>query len=233
MIRNIVFDMGNVVIRFDPVFFLDRAGITDEDDRMLVMNELFLSVEWAQMDLGTLTEESAEPLIIPRFPERLRENVRTLLYHWAYPRDMVSGMEELISRLKKAGYGIYLLSNASVAQHDYWPKYTVSRLFDGKLISCDVKTVKPCHRIYRLFTEKFRIKDPRKKTVYCLTNFNSTMEENLYRIYTLSSLGYDPYVMVYDKPHAPKEIKRLQRWCNNKIIFKKVPRFEDYSSRKG
>ena len=58
-------------------------------------------------------------------------------------------------------------------------------------------------------------------------------EENLYRIYTLSSLGYDPYVMVYDKPHAPKEIKRLQRWCNNKIIFKKVPRFEDYSSRKG
>lgn len=64
--------------------------------------------------------------------------------------------------------------------------------------------------------------------VYCLTNFNSTMEENLYRIYTLRDLGYDPYVMVYDKPHAPKEIRRLQRWCNNKIIFKKVPRFEDY-----
>jgi putative hydrolase of the HAD superfamily len=157
MIRNIVFDMGNVVIRFDPVFFLDRAGITDEDDRMLVMNELFLSVEWAQMDLGTLTEESAEPLIIPRFPERLRENVRTLLYHWAYPRDMVSGMEELISRLKKSGYGIYLLSNASVAQHDYWPRFPVSRLFDGKLISCDVHTVKPCQRIYHLFTEKFSL----------------------------------------------------------------------------
>lgn len=64
--------------------------------------------------------------------------------------------------------------------------------------------------------------------VYCLTNFNSTMEENLYRIYTLRDLGYDPYVMVYDKPHAPKEIRHLQRWCNNKIIFKKTPRFEDY-----
>ena len=65
-------------------------------------------------------------------------------------------------------------------------------------------------------------------TVYCLTNFNSTMEENLFRIYTLRDLNFDPYVMVYDKPHAPKEIKRLQRWCNNKIIFKSVPRFEDY-----
>ena len=64
--------------------------------------------------------------------------------------------------------------------------------------------------------------------VYCLTNFNSTREENLMRIYTLRDLGYDPYVMVYDKPHAPKEIRRLQRWCNNKVIFKTVRRFEDY-----
>lgn len=64
--------------------------------------------------------------------------------------------------------------------------------------------------------------------VYVLTNFNSTMEENLYRIYTLRDLGYDPYVMIYDKPHALKEIRRLQRWCNNKIIFKSCERFEDY-----
>lgn len=65
-------------------------------------------------------------------------------------------------------------------------------------------------------------------TVYCLTNFNSTMEQNLYRIYTLRDLGYDPYVMIYDKPHAPKQIKQLQRWCNNKIIFKAEPDFYKY-----
>ena len=158
MIRNIVFDMGNVVIRFDPGYFIDRAGIKDETDRRMIMNELFLSVEWAQMDAGILTEKTAEPLILERFPERLKDTVRTLLYTWAYPRDMIPGMEELIRKLKNAGYGIYLLSNASAAQHDYWPRYTVSRLFDGKLISCDVKTVKPCHRIYRLFTEKFGLK---------------------------------------------------------------------------
>ena len=65
-------------------------------------------------------------------------------------------------------------------------------------------------------------------TVYCLTNYDTTMEENLYRIYTLRDMGYDPYVMIYDKPNAPKEIKRLQRWCNNRFIFKSCPRFEDY-----
>ena len=68
--------------------------------------------------------------------------------------------------------------------------------------------------------------------VYCLTNFNSTMEENLYRIYTLRDLGYDPYVMIYDKPHAPREIRLLQRWCNNKILFGKVDRFEDFDSKR-
>ncbi|MBR4427261.1 MAG: hypothetical protein IKS77_06115, partial [Spirochaetales bacterium] len=80
---------------------------------------------------------------------------------------------------------------------------------------------------FRRFADGFRRKH-NIGMVYCLTNFNSTMKENLYRIYTLRNLGYDPYVMVYNKPDAPQEIKDLQRWCNNKIIFKKCPRFEDY-----
>lgn len=75
----------------------------------------------------------------------------------------------------------------------------------------------------------------RRKTnigmVYCLTNFNSTMEENLYRIYTLRDLGFDPYVMVYDKPHAPQEILDLQRWCNSKRIFKSEKDFLKYSTK--
>lgn len=64
--------------------------------------------------------------------------------------------------------------------------------------------------------------------VYCLTNYDTTIEQDLYRIYKLREMNYDPYVMIYDKPSAPKVIKRLQRWCNNKIIFGKVKRFEDY-----
>ena len=65
--------------------------------------------------------------------------------------------------------------------------------------------------------------------VYILTGFNSTMSENLYRIYVLRDLGYDPYVMIYNKPTAGKELRALQRWCNNKIVFKKCKRFEDYN----
>lgn len=79
-----------------------------------------------------------------------------------------------------------------------------------------------------IYNEIGVIKDERKRLVYVLTNFDTTMEENLYRIYKLRELAYNPYVMVYDKPHAPKEIRRLQRWVNNKRIWRACSRFEDY-----
>ena len=158
MIRNIVFDMGNVVIRFDPMYFIKRAGITDETDHRLIMNELFLSVEWAQMDMGILNEDTLEPLVLPRVPERLREKVKHLLHNWAVPREMMPGMEDLVRRLKKAGYGIYLLSNASLRQHEYWPRIPASRYFDGTLVSADVKLVKPQPEIYLLLCQKFRLR---------------------------------------------------------------------------
>lgn len=83
-------------------------------------------------------------------------------------------------------------------------------------------------RHFEFFSQRCSITDHRRKTVYVLTNFNSTMEQNLYRIYTLRDLGFDPYVMIYDKPNAPHEVKRLQGWVNNKIIFNRCERFEDY-----
>ena len=84
---------------------------------------------------------------------------------------------------------------------------------------------------FRNFADRFRRKS-NIGMVYVLTNFNSTMEENLYRIYTLRDMGYDPYVMIYNKPDAPKEVRHLQAWCNAKQIFKSVTRFEDYVMNK-
>ena len=72
-----------------------------------------------------------------------------------------------------------------------------------------------------------------KGLVYCLTNYEDvSIDEHLRRaldrIYFLRDNGFDPYVMIYNKPNAPMEIRHLQRWCNNKVIFKTVKRFEDY-----
>ena len=155
MIRNIVFDMGNVLIVFDPEHFMDVEGIADPEDRKLILRELFQSTEWAQMDLGVLTEDSAAPMILERIPGHLSEAADHLLHCWWESRACVPGMEELVRTLKESGYRIYLLSNASVSQHVYWPKFPISGLFDGKLISCDYGIVKPNPEIYRLFTRQF------------------------------------------------------------------------------
>ena len=70
MIKNIVFDMGNVLVRFDPELFMDRYSLTGED-RKLIRNEVFRSVEWTMLDRGVIDEEIAEQHILPRLPERL------------------------------------------------------------------------------------------------------------------------------------------------------------------
>ena len=83
-------------------------------------------------------------------------------------------------------------------------------------------------RMLQIFAEKSTVTDYRKRKVYVLTNYWSTYAEDLRRVYWLRDNGYDPYVMIYDKPHAPKETRQLQRWTNNKIIFRSCKRFEDY-----
>ena len=65
--------------------------------------------------------------------------------------------------------------------------------------------------------------------VYVLVNHGTTIEQDLERIYRLREMGYWAYVMIYDKAHAPQVCKDLQRWCNNRFIFARCPRFEDYN----
>lgn len=84
---------------------------------------------------------------------------------------------------------------------------------------------------FQLFSKYTNFKRDGKKIVYVLTNFNSTLDEDLYRIYTLRDLGYTPYVMIYQKETADQTHRYLQRWVNNKRIFRTIERFEDYDPR--
>lgn len=156
MIKNIVFDMGNVIIRFDPELFMVRLGLAEEDRRLL-KRELFVSLEWSRMDRGSLTDEETAEIVCRRVPERLHDAVRRLVGMWDRPILPVEGMYELVKELRGMGYGIYLLSNASFRQHDYWPRVPASKFFDGTLISADVKLVKPQPEIYRLLCDKFSL----------------------------------------------------------------------------
>lgn len=98
--------------------------------------------------------------------------------------------------------------------HFAWDKYSDKDIIVPKL---------------KMFAEKTRIQN-RKMIVYCLCNFDTSIEEDFDRIYTLRNLGYSPYIMIYDKEHLPKGhvLFKIARWCNNHILFWKIKTFEEY-----
>ena len=126
MIRHVIFDMGNVLLRFDPEVFLDRIGAGGED-RDLLRREVFRSDDWIGMDRGDHDEPQAAGKMCARLPVHLHEKARQLVCRWDEPLVPVAGMEELVRELKNAGYGIWLLSNASRRQHEYWRRLPVHR----------------------------------------------------------------------------------------------------------
>ena len=157
MIKNIIFDMGNVLIKFDKKCFLEAVNVSPEDNALLE-REVYVSVEWAMMDRGTLTEKEAAERMCARLPERLHEKVHQLVDEWDRPILPMSGMAELTGELKAKGYRLFLLSNASYRQHEYWPEIPGSEYFEDTLISADVKLVKPQPEIYLMALHKFNAK---------------------------------------------------------------------------
>ena len=155
MIRNILFDMGSVLVDFNPARFTRDAGLSEEDAR-LIREELFHSIEWAQLDRGVLDDRQILERMRPRFPERLWPVLERMVCRWDEPPVMIPGMYEVVEALSRQGCGLYLLSNAGLRHDEYWPRYPVSRFFgDRLLISAHETITKPDPRFYRLALERF------------------------------------------------------------------------------
>lgn len=158
MIRNIVFDMGHVMIYFLPKVFIERLGVPEED-RSLLMREVFGGIEWIQLDRGSISEEEAVDKMCRRLPERLYGAVRDLVCSWwKEPLMPVEGMAELVQELKTMGYGIYLLSNASRRLPEYFDRIPAAKYFDGKIVSAEWGVLKPQPDIYRILLETYHLK---------------------------------------------------------------------------
>lgn len=100
MIRNILFDMGNVLVRFDPKLFVSRLDLPEED-RVLLMREVYLHPDWVGCDRGTHTEQEAAAKACSRLPEHLHAYARRLALEWDNPSDQIPGMEEICSQLQE------------------------------------------------------------------------------------------------------------------------------------
>ena len=155
MKKNIIFDMGNVLLRFDPEYFLTREGVTGPADRKALMEAVFTSREWPMLDSGELDEADMEPIALAKLPSHLHDAARRMIWAWDDPVEPIPGMAELICECRQAGLGVYLLSNASRRQPSYWHNIPGSEWFDGAMISACERLVKPMPEIYRLLLTRF------------------------------------------------------------------------------
>ena len=173
MIRNIVFDMGNVLIQWRPDLFVEGLGVPPED-RSLLLRELFGSVEWIQMDRGTLSMEDGLAAVRPRLPERLwdaaGELTRNWWRRWLLP---VEGMADLVRELKGLRYGVYLLSNAKEDLPLYFGRIPGSECFDGRIVSADWKLLKPQPEIYQTLLREY---DLRAEECFFIDDLNINIE---------------------------------------------------------
>lgn len=157
MIRNIVFDLGNVLINFRPSEYLKKSGFPPEKQKT-ILSDIFGSPEWLLLDEGMITTPEAIDSISRRSSLTRAEtehifNDRTSIFH-------LHGVNsEMLPELKKQGFKLYYISNfPEDIFDDVKAGYSFFDYFDGGIISAHVRCAKPDPQIFRIFLEKFALK---------------------------------------------------------------------------
>ncbi|WP_041611595.1 HAD family hydrolase [Treponema primitia] len=157
MIKNIIFDMGNVLAKFDTARFC-ASRVRSRRDRKIMQREVFASIEWSRLDRGVITHEEAIASIQGRLPEKLWHYADWLVRHWYDHFEPDQTIERFIGALKKKGYRIYLLSNAGFDFYKFKPSLGALRWFDGEIVSADVHLLKPDRQIFDALLNKYALK---------------------------------------------------------------------------
>ncbi len=156
MIKNIIFDMGGVLIDYNPEKTL--YGLFEKETADILLKEIFRNPLWSDKDRGIITPAEIMQKVKKRIPETVFEKVSEMVdnfYPYMPPFEKMYGFVET---LKSKGYGIYLLSNASPDFHERRSGIPALSFFDGVIISADHKLLKPEKEIYEKLYETFSLK---------------------------------------------------------------------------
>ena len=156
-IKNIILDMGNVLLDYDPERILDTF-CDIEEAREVITKELFEGPEWIMADEGKIHEEDKYVLVKERVPEQYHEALRKCAEGWPETMIPVDGARDFVELIKNKGYGVYVLSNAADNLRSYFfRRFLPENMFDGVVVSAEVKMVKPDKEIYDYILEKYNL----------------------------------------------------------------------------
>ena len=157
MIKNVVFDFGQVMIKFDPMYMTERY-ISDKADAELVASVVFDRLYWNPLDSGDISDEEVVRLSKERLPKRLHEQAEKVYYNWIYNIPEIPGMRELVNYIKeKYKIPVYLLSNISEYFAKNSDKVPAVSLFDKCIFSAEYRLTKPGREIFELLCHKFNL----------------------------------------------------------------------------
>lgn len=157
MIKNVIFDFGQVLVHFEPEYMV-RQYVTDEDDVKLLSQVIFDRLYWDRLDLGTITDDETISLCRDRLPNRLWDVAKKIHRNWIYNIPEIEGMSDLIEYIKKEyGVGVYVLSNISHYFADHSHQVDILKHSDGSVFSARIGITKPDHRIFDYLCKKFGI----------------------------------------------------------------------------
>ena len=156
MIKNVIFDLGGVIVEFNPVKVVN--SLFSKEDADFILGNLFFSEEWSEIDRGTLTPAEAFEKYRKDLSEETYEKILAVIENWNDYMPPFEDTYELVKRIKAAGVKIYLLSNVPPYIHKMIETVPALKLFDGFVASCDVKLLKPERGIYEHLLEKFNLK---------------------------------------------------------------------------
>ena len=181
-IKNVVFDFGQVMVRFEPAYMVGKY-VSDAEDARLLCDVVFDRLYWDKLDSGDISDAEVVDACKQRLPARLHGVAENIYYNWIYNLPEIEGMRELALRLRdERGMRLFLLSNISEYFADHAHEIPVLGIFEKCIFSAKVGHVKPHLDMFRYLCDTCGISP--SETVFVDDNSANIAGAEAYGIHT-------------------------------------------------
>lgn len=156
MIRNIIFDLGNVIINYNQEQIINNFTKKEEEIKY-IYDEIFHAPEWELMDLGNITNDEAIEVINKRNEFKYQKLTDNFLHEWYKEQEINRDIVEIAKKLKRKGYKLFVLSNMANLTYEYFKKDEFFSLCTGIIISAHEHLIKPDEKVFRLLLDRYKL----------------------------------------------------------------------------
>lgn len=157
MIKNIIFDLGNVIINYNQEKII-KSFTLNKDEHDYIIEQIFKSPEWHMMDLGTITNQEAANIINQRNSFKYEDLTNEFLNNWYKVQIVNKDVVELAKKLYEKGYKLYVLSNMANLTYEFFKNEEFFQLCDGIIISAHEHIKKPDKKIFEVLMSRYKLK---------------------------------------------------------------------------